>query len=73
MKKNTGGYESLDNEEFGDIEWDHGLDLDKERENALFILSKVVPASEIFLTSSKAQNVNEKFKRKQQDSSNGID
>lgn len=55
---NTGGYSSLDEDgdEVGQIAWKHGLNLEKERSSALNILSKIVPASEIFLTSSKSQN-----------------
>ena len=51
--KDTGGYESL---EEGDVKWDHDIDLEKERSNALNILSQIVPANEVFLTSSKSQN-----------------
>jgi hypothetical protein len=55
---NTGGYSSLDEEgeEVGTIAWKHGLNLEKERSAALNILSTIVPANEVFLTSSKAQN-----------------
>ena len=51
--KDTGGYDSL---EEGNVEWKHNIDLEIERENALNILSQIVPANEVFLTSSKAQN-----------------
>ena len=49
----TGGYSSL---EEGDVQWEHNVDLEKEKSNALSILSTVVPAHEVFLTSSKAGN-----------------
>ena len=49
--KDTGGYDSLDE---GDVKWAHHLDLERERSNALNVLAQVVPANEIFLTSSKA-------------------
>ena len=53
--KDTGGYKDL---EEGDIQWNHDVDLEKERSNALSILSTIVPANEVFLTSSKAGNKN---------------
>lgn len=55
---NTGGYDSLDEEgeATGTIHWKHNLNLEKERSQALNILSQIVPANEVFLTSSKAQN-----------------
>lgn len=51
--RDTGGYDSLDE---GTVQWNHDIDLDKERENALNVLAQLVPANEVFLTSSKAQN-----------------
>ena len=53
---NTGGYSSLDEdgEDVGTIAWKHNLNLEKERSQALNILSTIVPASEVFLTSSKS-------------------
>lgn len=42
----------------GTIAWKHNLNLEKERSAALNILSTIVPASEVFLTSSKSQNQN---------------
>ena len=51
--KDTGGYDSLDE---GDVKWKHKIDLDKERSSALSILAQVVPANEVYLTSSKQGN-----------------
>lgn len=51
--KDTGGYESL---EEGNVEWKHGIDMEREKANALNLLSRIVPANEVFLTSSKADN-----------------
>ena len=36
---NNGGYESLDDEENGEICWSHDINLDKEKEGAFHILS----------------------------------
>jgi hypothetical protein len=54
VRRNTGGYESLDDSKNGEICWEHGIDVEKEKEHALNVLSRIVPASEVFLTSSKA-------------------
>ena len=51
--KDTGGYESLDE---GDVKWKHKINLEKEKSSALNILASVVPANEIYLTSSKQGN-----------------
>ena len=38
-KINTGGYDSLDNEEHGQISWEHNINLEKERASLLNVLS----------------------------------
>lgn len=54
IKVDTGGYNSLDEGDM--IKWDHNIDLEKERSNTLNILASLVPANEIYLTSSKSAN-----------------
>jgi hypothetical protein len=51
IRIDTGGYDSLDE---GDVKWKHNINMEKEKSNALFLLSQVVPANEVFLTSSKS-------------------
>ena len=54
IKIDTGGYNSLDEGDM--IKWNHNLDLEKERSNTLNILASLVPANEVYLTSSKSAN-----------------
>lgn len=56
VKIDTGGYSSLDDSDGGEIQWKHEINLEKERNQALNILSQIVPANEVFLTCSKANN-----------------
>ena len=45
MTKYTGGYDSLEDSQAGDVQWDHEIDVEKEKDKYLEILARVVPPS----------------------------